>query len=223
MSGSGQQKQAMVAARSAKRKGDRVDSAAGTDRTQREMEAVLRISRSLAGKLGLKDILAAALNTVGNLAGAEGASILLIDPQTEQMSFYIAEGPGGEAAKRVALPPGAGICGHVVRTGDALIVNDAQNDPRLYRPVDKATGMVTANLLCVPIRSEERMWGVLELINKHAGEGFDNDDLRLAEVIAGQIALTDALEDQFRRRLVARDPEARGHLRGLFDACYLME
>ena len=158
-----------------------------------DLEALVRISAALAGKLDLQRVLGAALAVVGDLVGAEAESILLIDPATGGMSFHVAAGPGAELAKTIPLPPGAGICGHVARSGKSLIVNDAQNDPRLYRPVDQATAMVTRNLLCAPIRSGERLWGVLELMNKRGNADFDDHDLRLAEVFAAQTAL--ALEN----------------------------
>ena len=160
---------------------------------QDDLDALLRISRALAGKLDLPVVLGATMNVVGELLGVEGASILLIDPETGGMSFFVAEGRQGERVKSVPLPPGAGICGHVTRTGEPLIVNDAQNDPRLYRAVDDATGMVTRNVLCVPIRSHERLWGVLEAINRAAEGGFDARDQRVAEVVATEAAL--ALEN----------------------------
>jgi len=157
-----------------------------------ETGALLAISRALAGRLELENVLAAAIDVVASVVGAEGASILLIDPETGGMRFYVAAGPGGGAAKTIPLPPGEGICGHVARTGEPLIVNDAQNDPRLYRRVDETTSVTTRNLLCVPIRSSRRLWGVLELINKSGrsgGNGFVAADLRLAEVVAAQTAL----------------------------------
>jgi len=177
-------------------------TSAASKHLQKDMDAVLSISRSLAGKLELPLVLGAAMDIVGNLVGVEGTSILLIDPETSGMRFYVAGGVGAEAAKTVPLPPGAGICGYVARNGQALIVNDAQNDPRLYRPVDQTTGMVTRSVLCVPINSSERMLGVLELINKEGEGGFDGEDLRLAEVVAGQIAL--ALENSHLHNEIVR-------------------
>jgi len=53
--------------------------------------------------------------------------------------------------------------------------------------------MTTRNILAVPIFSRERLWGVLELINKEKGSGFDGRDQRLAEVVAAETAL--ALEN----------------------------
>ncbi len=162
---------------------------AASDRTRSDFHAVLAVSQALAGKLDLDHILGVAVGVVGRIAGAEGASLLMIDPETGGMSFHIAAGPGADVAKTVPLPPGAGICGHVARSGRPVIVNDAQHDPRLYRPVDQKTGLTTRNLLCVPLRCDERMWGVLELMNKQGGRDFNDRDLQLAEVVAAQIAL----------------------------------
>jgi signal transduction histidine kinase len=158
-------------------------------RARDEIDALLRISRALSGKLELPRVLGAVLGIVGELLGSEGESVLVIDPESGGMRFYVAEGPGAEAARQIPLPPGTGICGHCARTGEPLIVNDAQNDPRLYRPVDAATHLVTRNVLCVPIRSDQRLWGVLELINKRDDADFDQRDLRIAEVVATQTGL----------------------------------
>ena len=157
-------------------------------RAEDELDAVQRISQALAGELDLNRVLAAVLRVVDGVVGAEGASVLLIDPDTGGMSFHVAAGPGSDRALTVPLPPGAGICGHVARTGKPLIVNDAASDSRLYRAVDENTGVRTRNVLCVPIRTGERLWGVLELINKTGG-GFDPDDLRLGQVVAAQFGL----------------------------------
>ena len=165
----------------------------GPDRTRDEFRAVLAVSRALAGKLDLDRVLAVTVTTLADIVGAEGSSILLIDPQTGGMSFHVAAGPGADAARAVPLPPGAGVCGHVARTGESLIVNDAQNDARLYRAVDASSGVTTRNLLCVPLICGRRVRGVLEFINKRRGADFDARDLRLAEAVAAQIAL--ALEN----------------------------
>jgi len=168
---------------------DIVDGASESLRALDELHAVQFISRALTGKLELDRVLGVAVGVVAGIIGADGSSILLIDPQTGAMSFHLAAGPGSEAAKRVPLPPGEGLCGHVARSGQSLIVNDARSDPRLYKRVDDASGIVTRNLLCVPLRSSERLWGVLELINKHDDADFDEADLRLTEAIGAQIAL----------------------------------
>ena len=161
--------------------------------TAGELLAVLTISRALSGALDVDRVLGLALAAVTDVIGAEGSSVLLVDPDTGGMSFHVAAGPGAEIAKTISLPPDAGICGHVARTGEPTIVNDAQNDARLYRQVDQATGMETRNVLCVPFGNGQRQLGVLELINKLGEGGFGERDLHLAEAVGGQIGL--ALEN----------------------------
>jgi len=162
-------------------------------RAANELRAVQFISEALAGKLDLEPVLAVAVGWVADLVSAEGSSILLIDPATGTMTFHVAEGPGANAAKMIPLPPGAGICGHVARTEEATIVNDVATDPRFFRGVDAKSGVTTHNLLCVPLRSADRLWGVLEMINKRDGADFDDHDLSIAEAVGGQIAM--ALEN----------------------------
>jgi len=157
------------------------------------IEAILAISQALAGKLDIQHVLGVAVSVVARIIGAEASSILLIEPETGGMTFHVAAGPAADAAMSVPLPPGAGICGHVVKTGEPLIVNNAQDDPRFYSRVDKATGFTTRNLLCVPLSSSEKLWGVLELINKCDEADFDERDLHLTECVGAQIAL--ALEN----------------------------
>ena len=175
------------------------------------VDALVQVSKALAGKLDLTDVLGVAVGQVADLVGAEGSSILLIDPDTGGMSFHVAGGPGATVAREIPLPPGAGICGHVARTGEALIVNDAQHDERLYRRVDQATGITTWNILCVPLTGSDRLWGVLELINKHGRADFDGRDLRVTEAIGAPIAL--ALENAHLHKEIVRNERmtAIGH------------
>ncbi len=59
-----------------------------------ELEAVLAIGLALAGKFDHDRVLGAALGTVADVIGAEGSSILLINPESGGMSFHVAGGPG---------------------------------------------------------------------------------------------------------------------------------
>ena len=62
-----------------------------------ELEAALAINRALSGKLALDRVLGVAVGVVAEVIGAEGSSILLIDPDTGGMAFQVVAGPGAEA------------------------------------------------------------------------------------------------------------------------------
>ena len=88
-----------------------------------------------------------------------------------------------------ALPPdlslelGEGLIGHAAATGEAQLSNDVSTDPHYVR---KATED-TRSELAVPIKSGERVIGVLDLQDNELG-AFDTLDVRTLETLSTQIA-----------------------------------
>ena len=70
-----------------------------------------------------------------------------------------------------------GIAGHVATTGQILNIPDAYDDPNFNQAIDKKTGYRTRAILCMPIKADEQVIGVLQLINKVSDAGvFSTDD-----------------------------------------------
>ena len=67
------------------------------------------------------------------------------------------------------LKAGQGIAGHVAQTGEALRVEDAEQNEFYDRTVAKKLGVTVKSVLCVPINGEDRVLGALELLNKPDG------------------------------------------------------
>src|SRR5204863_1186327 len=69
--------------------------------------------------------------------------------------------------------------------------------------IDKKTGYITRNILCVPLRTlSGHLIGVSELLNKKTGE-FTQDDLELLETLVRQAAI--ALESRRTAEEIERD------------------
>jgi transcriptional regulator with GAF, ATPase, and Fis domain len=139
---------------------------------------------------------------------AEGASVLLLDPQSNELYFpYISE-EDPEVARRLArlrFSAELGVAAAALKGGAAIRVDDAQNDPRFYHGIDQLSGLTTRNMLAAPLTSHQGMIGVIEIVNRRGAPSFSDDDLRFLEAIAGSIAI--AIENA---RLYAqvRDSEA---------------
>lgn len=70
-----------------------------------------------------------------------------------------------------------GIAGQVATTGQTLNIADAYDNPSFNQAIDKKTGYRTKGILCMPIKAEDQVIGVLQLINKTTGAGvFTTDD-----------------------------------------------
>ncbi len=138
--------------------------------------------------MSLPDLLTVILDIAKELVGAEGASLLLADEETDDLIFNIVQGGRGEI-KGDRLPKGVGIAGHVAETGEAIIVNDAQNDPRFFKEIDDKYNYHTKNIIAVPMRVMNRMVGVLEAINSVDRDGFDEWDMKLMNYLAELAAI----------------------------------
>src|SRR5207249_1323737 len=90
----------------------------------------------------------------------------------------------------LACKLGEGITGHVAATGESLLVGDAANFP-LSRQVE-GTDRIDESQIYVPLRFGTRVIGVT-VISKLGLDQFDEDDVRLLEVLAGHAAV--ALEN----------------------------
>jgi len=79
--------------------------------------------------------------------------------------------------------------GRVLSTGQPIIVPDTSKDPYYYGFVDDQMRFKSRNMLDVPLKSGERIIGVLCAINKKNGV-FDPSDVELLNLIASTVALS---------------------------------
>jgi len=78
-----------------------------------------------------------------------------------------------------------GICGWVAQKGQPLLANDVSKEPRYYLVEELKE---TKSELCVPITSQEKTIGVLDVQSNRLG-AFDSGDLHLTELIASQVSI----------------------------------
>jgi diguanylate cyclase (GGDEF)-like protein len=96
----------------------------------------------------------------------------------------------GDPTKLLPTKVGRGITGRVAETGEPLIVGDAVNH-ELGEQIE-GTAEIEESLLAVPLKYGARVTGVI-VISKLGLHQFDDDDLRLLEVMAGHASV--ALEN----------------------------
>lgn len=128
----------------------------------------------------------AALDAAVGLVPCESGALLLEQPDGT-LRFVYATGPEAGKVTGRTLPENTGVAGFSVNHGVALTVNEAYDDDRFYRGVDIWTGYRTRSIVCVPIASDTRVFGCLELLNSPDARGFAK------EVLADLARLTDAL------------------------------
>lgn len=127
------------------------------------------------------------LDSIVQSAGVELASLMLLK---DDSMLHIASARGLDAAiaNSVRVASGEGISGHVVATGEPVLVTNIDKDRR-FTSLDASHKYKNQSLLSVPIFIRDNLVGVINVNNKVSGEPFDLEDQSLLVTIASQVAL----------------------------------
>lgn len=168
-------------------------------RRERRLSALVDIIARLTTTLDRDELLTRIMTHARELLNVEATSIWQIDEEQGALMPYVATGAGGEEIKNITVPFGQGIIGHVVATGERVLVDDVSKDARHYHQADEQIGFRTRSILCVPLRApgiylgpergelESSIIGGAQAINKRGGT-FSTDDIALFETFSGQAA-----------------------------------
>ena len=171
------------------------------------LDFVHDIAKALTSTLQIDQVLKTIMEKVNDLMSPDTWSLLLVDSNTRELYFQVATGAGADKLKDVRLKMGEGIAGWVAQTGEAAIVPDVRKDPRFAGHVDELTNMLTNSIICVPIRTKERVLGVIEIVNYVGKRDFETEDVALLQAMAdyAAIALENAMHVQRIHELTITD------------------
>jgi PAS domain S-box-containing protein len=158
----------------------------------RNKEVMRRISMALPEYPELEDLLDFISSEVKRFLDAEGALVILLDEESQELFFPGAAYDDTTTQKRVKgtrFRMDQIMAGKVIKTGEPMIVSDTSKDPDLYPERDRRFGYHTRNLLEVPLKTSDRTIGVLCAINKKE-KAFDQSDIELLSMISGTVALS---------------------------------
>jgi len=150
------------------------------------------IAQAITSTLEESEIFRRVMENITRILQVEACSLLLLDQKTNELEFTVTL--QGDTARYSAfrLKPGQGIAGWVAQHGEPLLVPDVSQDPRFCVQMDRMTGFRSRSILCVPLKSRERVIGVLEAINKRGEAGdsrFTQADLELLTTLASWVAV----------------------------------
>jgi PAS domain S-box-containing protein len=161
-------------------------------RAARSNQALFRIATAIPRFRSLNGLLEFIIKEVQDLISVDGASIILLDQQKQEFYFsataYGETDETGKKMREIRFPADKGVAGQVYKTGMPLIVPDTSQSPYFFRSVDERAGYETRSMLDVPIRTQDRMVGVLCAVNKK-GSAFDQADVLMMSTVAGMVAL----------------------------------
>jgi GAF domain-containing protein len=154
---------------------------------------------ALAAREGHRPLLQAIVEVARAIFGARAASIMLLDEDAGELVFEAVTGEGEDTLVGRRIPSNTGIAGWVAASGQPLVVEDVATDPRFARDAAQRTGYVPKGLMAVPLLRDDRVLGVLNVLDRPERRRFSVAEMDLLGLFANQAAVALELLLQARR------------------------
>ncbi len=121
------------------------------------------------------------------LVPADKASLMLLNSSGNKLHLLASIGMNQAMASDLCVPADQGIAGQVLQSGQPLLVEDLERDPRITtapRP-----RFASKSLLCLPLTVGDQHQGVLCFTDRQDGQPFSDKDLDLISRLAAPSAL----------------------------------
>jgi len=150
----------------------------------RNLGSLQELSMQIDARTDVMQLLDRIMKSALGSIGAEDGSLLLLDPDTNELVFVVVHGAVREKLTGHRVKMGEGIAGWVAQNRKPVIVPNAQLDQRFSPRTDKAFNFKTRSVLCVPILHDNEIKGVIQVLNKQNRQEFNDGDMLLLNVVA---------------------------------------
>ncbi|MHB8511526.1 MAG: ATP-binding protein [Actinomycetota bacterium] len=154
-------------------------------KSRSDLVAFLETSRIAARGGDVGASLSAILDCAIRLLDADEGSVMTHD--AAGLKIVAARGIPEEIRRGTIVPVGQGIVGAVFKSGRPLLLASPLDVSRFEGYVPKQRPINSA--MCVPLRAQDRIIGVLNLNLVRPGEQFDEEDLQIATLFAEHVAI----------------------------------
>ncbi|SHK33270.1 DNA-binding transcriptional regulator, PucR family [Pseudonocardia thermophila] len=160
-------------------------------RREREAQVLYATARDLTSLRGSDDVLTAIVDRARDLLGCASAYIALIDAETGDAYMRVTSGTRTRALDSVRQPPGYGVGGYVIQTGQPLATANYHADPRIRHDpavsaAVRADGIVS--IAGVPMKLGTRVVGALFAADRYE-RVFDQAEIALLGSLAAHASV----------------------------------
>ena len=154
-----------------------------------QLMTCLEIGKALTSTFNMDRILVMLLDQVSDLIRAKNWTLFLLDPATQELTFELVVGLDKGMLGDVRIKLGEGVAGTVALTGEPILVPDVTGDPRFSQKVDELTGFVTRSIICLPLKIQDSVIGVVEIVNPENPVLFDRRSMMVLSIVSDYLAI----------------------------------
>lgn len=157
-------------------------STASLEERVREMDTLVKLSRSITSSLDLDSVLTSVVTSAVELTGAEEGHLLLLDEKTNELYMRADRNYDENFARTFRLPVKDTLAGQVMETGQ--LISFCQDTPNKIK-----TSYLVYSLIYVPLRAKDSVIGVLGVDNRIKKQRFSEHHEMLMTVLADFAAI----------------------------------
>lgn len=152
-----------------------------------DLKALLDISQAINSTLVLDEILQIVMKRAIELLKAERGFLMLLDEE-RNLQFKTAHNLVKESLSQEDFKISMSIANQVAQTGVSVYTSDALEDER-YSKQKSVMELKLRSIMCVPLKSKQKIIGIVYLDNSSQANIFLQSDLDLFELFASQAAI----------------------------------
>ncbi|MBI4778211.1 GAF domain-containing protein, partial [Candidatus Desantisbacteria bacterium] len=153
------------------------------------LRGLTEISRLATISSSLDEILDSIMDMVLKIMQTDAGALMLSDKTGNYLETRIIKGREAEAINGSPLRIGEGIAGSVAETGESIAIPDSAGQLIAIPENGGEVDIRLYNILCVPMKFNNRTIGVIEVINKRAKQPFSLEDVDILGAVAAQITM----------------------------------
>jgi len=141
-------------------------------------------TEQISAQLDVSKLFSQLLQLVLHTCSCENGSMIMLDDDELELEFVEVIGLSRDALLNHRLSADTGIVGNVIKTGQAVLVENVHSSRKWSSSIDEYLDFHTASLMCVPLKIDKKIIGAIEVVNKTGDIPFDDNDLNVIRVAA---------------------------------------
>ncbi len=157
--------------------------------TIERLTALYDISRIFNSTLELSELTPIVAGKMRDILHAQACNLWLVSGNGDELTLAQKDGEDPTVEDGMTIPVESGHLTEAARSGNARLIENPAEDELLAERMKAGGEFEIQSIICAPLRKEEQVIGVIELINKEDGTAFTEDDVFFLSSISEQAAV----------------------------------
>ena len=157
--------------------------------TLERLTALYDLGRTFTSTLELEELLPIVAGKIRDILGAGACNLWLVDPEASELYVARQAGEDPTVEEGARAPLNEGLFAEITQQANPKLIEAPAEEADLEERRKAGGDFEIQSWMAAPLRKEDEVLGVVEIVNKADGTPFDEDDLFFLSSISEQAAV----------------------------------